>query len=615
MHLNTNAPGRVPGAGLHNRIVRSLTLAIAVTILAATAIAVPAAAASRVTRVAVIVGPAGSVTPRYRALADDAAKVARDAGAQVVTVYSPNATWPAVKRAVEGASIVVYLGHGNGWPSPHRNSLYPRTQNGFGLNPVGGRNDREVQYFGEASIEKLTMASNAVVVFSHLCYASGNSEPGIAEGTPADAVQRVDNYAAGFIRAGARAVVAETALGPAYYVKSILRGRGSVEAIWNAAPTANGHTFAVASSRTPGYTLQLDPNRVASGFVRSLVSRGVTAAQVRAGAAGVPGVVGPPPLPSLVKERVRFKEPAFDALPIAGTSTSLTLAIAKGRVDRVPAGTEVSIRWDPIILDNPVPTPKPDPTPEPSTGPVSNWAPTTQTPIPDAPEVDLVIPEAEGSVVEPVKVVRESSGLRLTVAYPKAPGLYRLTALLHTAEGVAYDDATQGLLTPVLVRVGSEIAAAYGAPSTLKLEAGDTVKVPVRVLNSGSQRWDTEIASQPTTTDGLRRAPSRMITVPARLVATWVSTDGHAVPVPANVALAESVSAPGGVVETEVELVVPGDPGEYLLLIDVISAANGPLSSLGSEPAIVRVTVAGRLVPTLAPSPAPTTLPSLAPAP
>ena len=53
-------------------------------------------------------------------------------------IYSPNATWPAVKAALQGASLVVYMGHGNGWPSPYRDALYPPTQDGFGLNPTAG---------------------------------------------------------------------------------------------------------------------------------------------------------------------------------------------------------------------------------------------------------------------------------------------------------------------------------------------------------------------------------------------------------------------------------------------------------------------------------------------
>ena len=40
-------------------------------------------------------------------------------------VYSPNATWSAVKAALQGASIVVYMGHGNGFPSPYSYDAEP----------------------------------------------------------------------------------------------------------------------------------------------------------------------------------------------------------------------------------------------------------------------------------------------------------------------------------------------------------------------------------------------------------------------------------------------------------------------------------------------------------
>ena len=56
---------------------------------------------------------------------------------------------------------------------------------------------------------QVKLAKNAVVLLNHLCYASGLSEPGLPEGTLGQAQQRVDNYAAGFIKAGASAVVAE----------------------------------------------------------------------------------------------------------------------------------------------------------------------------------------------------------------------------------------------------------------------------------------------------------------------------------------------------------------------------------------------------------------------
>jgi hypothetical protein len=206
------------------RFLRALFVsALTVLIVGAGPVSARALAATGVApKVVLIVGPAGGATPYYKRLADQTATAAAAYTPNVVKVYSPDATWPAVKTALQGASIVVYLGHGNGWPSIYRNALYPPTQNGFGLNPHAGAADAH-QYFGEEQIgSQIKLAPNAVVVFSHLCYASGNTEPGLAEGTLDQAQQRVDNYAAGFFRAGAGAVIADAYLSPTYYVTSIL---------------------------------------------------------------------------------------------------------------------------------------------------------------------------------------------------------------------------------------------------------------------------------------------------------------------------------------------------------------------------------------------------------
>src|SRR4029077_19072914 len=134
------------------------------------------------------------------------------------------------------------------------------TQNGFGLNPSPDGNDDQHQYFGEAAVgSQIHLAKNAVVLLNHLCYASGNSEPGVVEGTLATARQRVDNFDAGFIRAGAAAVLADAYASPSSYLASILGSRRSIDAIWRRAPNANGHAFAFDSVRSPGYVAQMDP--------------------------------------------------------------------------------------------------------------------------------------------------------------------------------------------------------------------------------------------------------------------------------------------------------------------------------------------------------------------
>ncbi len=581
---------------------------------------------------ALIVGPVGSLTSSFRSLANAAAAEATAAGAEVVKVYSPNATWSAVQRAVTGASIVVYLGHGNGWPSRYRDALYPPTQNGFGLNPAAGVDDTAHQYFGEASIQNLHLASNAVVLLHHLCYASGNTEPGLPEGTQDQAIQRVDNFAAGFIRAGAKAVVAEAHLGPAYYVRALLRGRQSIEQIWNASPEDHGNTFSAASVRSTGFLERLDPDRPSGGYFRSLVSQGVTASEVRAGGTGSVGssVVVQPPAPSLAGQGVRFGNLSLRALPIAATQTQLTLPVAGTGIKLVPAGAQVGIRWDPILLDpqpwappgpgssapgpDASPTPSPDATapsdpaasadPAPSSDPVASADP-TPTPPPEPPAVDLVAPEQLGTVVTVGPATRSGKGLAVGVTLPNAPGLYRLVATLHTPAGVAYDAATEGLLTPVLVRVSGPVAVAYGAPASLSVDAGSTASIPVRVVNAGSEVWDE--ASDTPPAGGLAQeilSWLRTSRLPAKLVATWVSTASLPVPDPVTVVLDPSVAVPGGAVSVRVDLVAPAEAGDYLLLLDVESPALGALSAQGSAPALVRVTVAASAMPPMPTTPA-----------
>ena len=238
--------------------------------------AVPSAAAAprAEPKVVLIVGPAGAATERYRERAEAAARIAEQHTSNVVRLYSPNATWPAVRQALDGAAVVVYLGHGNGWPSRYRDAPYGVTQNGFGLNPVAGGGDDAHQYFGEDQIAgEVRLAENAVVLLHHLCYASGNTEPGLPEGTIQEARQRVVNYAAGFVRAGAGAVVAEGHLGPAWYMQQLLSGNRSIDQIWRASPNAHGNEFRFESTRSAGYVAAMDPDHGDRGFYRSIVYR------------------------------------------------------------------------------------------------------------------------------------------------------------------------------------------------------------------------------------------------------------------------------------------------------------------------------------------------------
>ena len=168
-------------------------------------------------KVVIIVGPVGSSTANYISNAKRYAAQARSYGANVVEIYSPNATWGRVKAAAQGAKVLIYLGHGNGSPSPYGawSASTPRTASGSTRRP--GQGNSNTKYWGEYYVQThIKLAPNAVVILNRLCYASGNSEWGSANPTLTVAKQRVDNYGAGFLRADARAVFAEGITNAAY---------------------------------------------------------------------------------------------------------------------------------------------------------------------------------------------------------------------------------------------------------------------------------------------------------------------------------------------------------------------------------------------------------------
>jgi hypothetical protein len=554
----------------------------------------PASAAGRqgvAPKVAIIVGPAGAATDNYRKLGNEAAAAALKFTPNVVRVFSPDATWPAVKNALNGASIVVYLGHGNGWPSKYRHKLTTATQNGFGLNPHAGAGDTH-QYFGEGRIAGETkLAKDAVVVLSHLCYASGNSEPGLPEGTLEMGQQRVDNYAAGFIKAGAAAVIAEGHMGPAYYVRSILAGKSTVDRIWRDSPTYHGHILRFDSLRSPGYTAQMDPTRPSSGFYRSIVLRdGLAAANTLAGATRSPiGRELPPLEPTLAGLGMEFDAPDLAAPPNAGATTNFTFRVGATDPSVLPAGIMVAVRWD--SLTDPAATVPGGPaaaTPAPAASPAPSANP-APTPAP----VDLVTPEVIGEVVAPVAATRTDGGISVPVTVPTKPGLYRLVGTIHGSDGVAFDAATQALMPALIVRVTGKLGARYQAPAAVYAYAGGTFKLHVGVTNLGADAWGSRAAKPDVAR--VEKAPARRATLVARWVGLSGTSDGP--PAGERIAALPAGLAPGASTAVDVVLTAPTAPGDYLLILDVVLPKGTSLAGAGVPPGIVRVTVTGSAAP------------------
>jgi hypothetical protein len=276
--------------------MRKLALAIAIGVLASVGgfgAPVPkAAAASSNLKVVIIVGPVEGLTASYRANADVAAAEFLKFTSNVVKVYSPNATWSAVQAASDGAAVLVYLGHGNGYPNPYNPKLYTDRDDGMGLNYASGsyaHSDNHHTYYGSQYMADLNLAANAVVILNHLCYASGDSEPGKGKPTLSVAMSRVDHFAEGFIQGGAEAVIAEGMNGLNSYIDGIFTPGLTLDSIWKNYPGNHNHFSSWNSSRNPGYTSQIDPDldhpqSDGDVYYRSMVSLpGLTTDQVGVG--------------------------------------------------------------------------------------------------------------------------------------------------------------------------------------------------------------------------------------------------------------------------------------------------------------------------------------------
>jgi hypothetical protein len=255
--------------------------------------AVARVAAATALKVAIVVGATESTTATYKKYADSVAAAivtaAGNAGVAVAItkVYSPSATWANVQAAVNGASIVIYHGHGNGWPSPYTYDPYFTTKDGFGLNSATNASDSVHVYYGETSVRTLRLAPSAIVLLGNLCYASGDSEPGLAQPSLSVAKQRADNYAAAFIQAGASAVIADGIHGLEPYIYGLFSPANAgqtIDQLWLNTNRQN-HVISYGSTRSPGMSARLDPDTLTNGtytnFYRSIVTdRLVTAGDV-----------------------------------------------------------------------------------------------------------------------------------------------------------------------------------------------------------------------------------------------------------------------------------------------------------------------------------------------
>jgi len=182
-----------------------------------------------------------------------------------------------------GAIVLIYIGHGNGSPSPYTD--LPPVIDGMGLNATAGNGNANTKYYGETFVTaSIHLAPNAVVILNHLCYASGNNEWNAGNPTRSVAIKRVDNYGAAFLQTGAKAVFAEGITDPAYILTGLFGGTGTMrELFWSSPSATNQWPITFASKRTAGATAVMDPY-APDRYYRSVIgSLDLTAAQWRSG--------------------------------------------------------------------------------------------------------------------------------------------------------------------------------------------------------------------------------------------------------------------------------------------------------------------------------------------
>lgn len=280
-----------------------------------------------------IVGPTHELTDSNLVDGEKMAKQADAVGMDVRRVFFPNATWDNVLANIQGANLVVYMGHGYGWPSPYTGKLTESRQNGMGLNSFPGSKRDEYKYYGATPIrDNIDLAPNAVVILAHLCYASGNGESGMAIPSQDLAHQRVDNFASGFLGAGARAVFATAWNQKLDFPNALATSESTMDQMFMTSAGGSPAGFVgwnnkrLESQRTAGAMNHLDPHR-SYGYYRALSGDlNMTASEWRSGSD--PSVTPPPPPDEPPPPDDPADPPQITALT-AGTTPSGVLAGAE----------------------------------------------------------------------------------------------------------------------------------------------------------------------------------------------------------------------------------------------------------------------------------------------
>ena len=287
----------------------------------------------------IVAGPVDGLTDRYRAYAETMARAAEAKGMEVTRIFHPDATKARVKEHANGADLFIYVGHGNGWPSPF-GPFQESSKNGLGLNPDDPkeRSTSNVVYKGADWLKQnIVFAPNAVVILSHLSYASGNASSGMTIPSRDVALQRIDNYANGFLAAGARVVWALGWQPGADVINALTQEDATMDAIFltryrdGVGPDVGwigDDPGTYDSTRTPGARIHVDPDS-SRGYLRGITGDlGFTTTEWRIAGALPPDTVAP-----VISEVAVSKAPA--TMASEGSSTPVFTPNGDGVSDTI----------------------------------------------------------------------------------------------------------------------------------------------------------------------------------------------------------------------------------------------------------------------------------------
>ena len=204
-------------------------------------------------------GRPSGLTDLYRSVGAAAAREARRWTSDVVTVVSPERHLAGGQAALRGASIVVYLGHGNGLAVALSRCLYPPHPERARAQP-GCRRWRHSPPVLRRIVHRAARSASRPVrsSCSTTCAMRAATR---SRACPRDrltsARQRVDNYAAGWLRAGAGAVIADTFGEPRPTSRRSSAAREPSTGSWRGAPEFHDHVLPFAA---PGLRAHRPPS-------------------------------------------------------------------------------------------------------------------------------------------------------------------------------------------------------------------------------------------------------------------------------------------------------------------------------------------------------------------